>query len=339
MKKLKQKPKASSKATDAAAVRRKLFDLYSQNLALYAPTLAGQYLCPLCMRAFDDASPDDGSLTLEHVVPRAVGGTFPVLTCKECNNTSGHEIDSHLKRETEFEDFLAGVKRTPTPVLASVPGVDARVPLEFLQLDTDPPTADIVAFPKASNPDALEALAKHLSVRGERSVELRVRGDASPIRVNASLTKSAYLLAFRTFGYGYIAHRNLDHVREFIRAPKSSAKLMPPVVGLTADTEARVLNQVSLLHTPPDLRCFFPIVDASTELTRVYGVVLPGFDEDVEGLYARWRKLAPPGTLITDARMKFSPVPFDARLLVGEQNRQLPQMFWRDHRREPTQAE
>lgn len=54
-------------------------------------------------------------------------------------------------------------------MLATVPGVDAKVPLEFVQLDTDPPTADIVAFPKASKPGPRSGYPLGSKVRQLRS--------------------------------------------------------------------------------------------------------------------------------------------------------------------------
>jgi hypothetical protein len=41
-------------AEKAAIKRRRLFDLYSRHIMLYEPDKQGIFVCPLCMRAFND---------------------------------------------------------------------------------------------------------------------------------------------------------------------------------------------------------------------------------------------------------------------------------------------
>ncbi|MBK9209082.1 MAG: hypothetical protein IPL71_12575 [Anaerolineales bacterium] len=49
-----------------------------------------------------------GELTLEHIIPSALGGKFITLTCKECNSKSGELLDAHLIQRLRTEDILTG---------------------------------------------------------------------------------------------------------------------------------------------------------------------------------------------------------------------------------------
>jgi HNH endonuclease len=65
-----------------------------------------KYGCPLCLRLFPRDQID--RLSLDHVPPESVGGKLKVLTCEECNNTAGAELDSHASGVERFRQVLAG---------------------------------------------------------------------------------------------------------------------------------------------------------------------------------------------------------------------------------------
>src|SRR5687768_4713615 len=66
------------------------------------------YVCPLCLRAFSQATVAFGLLTCDHVPPKNVGGRRLVLTCKSCNEQSGYALDHHAGREDDVLSFLTG---------------------------------------------------------------------------------------------------------------------------------------------------------------------------------------------------------------------------------------
>ena len=74
--------------------------------------IEGDYVCPLCLKSYREQ--DVIKLTEEDVPQRSLGGRRIALTCKECNNVCGSEIDVHLfnlikVKEQKF--FLPGDKR------------------------------------------------------------------------------------------------------------------------------------------------------------------------------------------------------------------------------------
>jgi len=70
---------------------------------LGAPSL---YCCPLCIRGFPTVRPN--GLSLEDVPPRSIGGKPLLLTCTECNNKHGTDVDSHIKVGRDLEQMLEG---------------------------------------------------------------------------------------------------------------------------------------------------------------------------------------------------------------------------------------
>jgi hypothetical protein len=79
----------------------KLFRTYARNFSLVLskgrPDITIEeeiYACPLCSKLFGRSNLTD--LTLEHVPPKALGGRISLLTCKNCNSSHGHSLDSHL---------------------------------------------------------------------------------------------------------------------------------------------------------------------------------------------------------------------------------------------------
>lgn len=70
------------------------------------------YICPICLRKF--SKEQISALSLEDAPQDSLGGHKIAITCKDCNNSCGHNIDIHLvnflKRLDEV-DFVEGSTR------------------------------------------------------------------------------------------------------------------------------------------------------------------------------------------------------------------------------------
>ena len=107
------------------AKRKTIFDKYAANLSLYLKYIDRElilikdgklykntgkaYLCPLCYNVFFDTKINDSTnyLTLEHTVPKTVGGKAAnVFTCKQCNNSFGGKSDNVIRKLLVTESFL-----------------------------------------------------------------------------------------------------------------------------------------------------------------------------------------------------------------------------------------
>src|SRR5208337_813490 len=52
------------------------------------------------------------SLTLEHVIPQAIGGMLKErLYCEECNKTVGHTLDAEISKQLGWIGTLLNIKR------------------------------------------------------------------------------------------------------------------------------------------------------------------------------------------------------------------------------------
>ena len=68
-----------------------MFQKYRTQLsALNIKTVAPEcVICPLCWQ-----EKNFGDMSLEHVVPQAIGGKAKILTCRRCNNEHGRTLDA-----------------------------------------------------------------------------------------------------------------------------------------------------------------------------------------------------------------------------------------------------
>src|SRR5437868_5949014 len=98
-------------AGENARLRERLFDDYSERLARVQPEAAGTFICPLCQKPFTQAalSGNNPALTLAHVLPESLGGSFCTLTCAPCNNDMGSDLEAFLLERFRAEDAMQGV--------------------------------------------------------------------------------------------------------------------------------------------------------------------------------------------------------------------------------------
>ena len=293
------------------ALRERLFDLCSENLSIHFPQLQDVFLCPLCLNPFDrDAifATEDGQdpvLTVEHIMPDALGGRISTLTCKPCNNlVGGSHLDSHLIRRLKVED--TDLSTTPLRVEAHIRGYSVEVELragsrqiELHSLSNAPGrNPHVVELIRVLNEVETETGRVNISPRiessrdGVRSAEdqlafvLNKRSAYDPLRSKIGILKTGYLLMFHLFGYEYILHENLQQVRTQILNPREDVIASRAILRLEQPPPHP--GGVGLLYTPRVLRCFFVTLDLSTERDRYYGVVLPGLDEESRSVYGRW---------------------------------------------------
>jgi len=215
----------------------------------------GTYLCPLCcdpenpdsLFKEDDLFSNPPLLTLEDVPPKCsdLGGTPLLLTCKECNDWAGHELDHHLEKFTNLKSFSQGHLRKERPVRIIVDGKHANVALKHENETT------IFDIQKSRNdPNILPDFEKTLT---EMKIGDELKINFSEDRFSydkamISLFRAAYLAAFAVFGYTYIFGRSLDIVREQIRNPD---KKLIPVFRSKNETKDLQKKVMAFINQPP----------------------------------------------------------------------------------------
>ena len=207
--------------------RLKLFDL-------------GNRQCPICLVPFTrDAVENGQDVTLEHVPPRAVGGSERCLTCTGCNKSAGQTVDqaaARRKREAIDAETGRGIKveldvcGTKHTTYLSPDGIEKS------DLDTR----------LLSSPD-VESFLKRMESKGQKTVLLAqiTRGPnwdvskgitisakkPSPHRIAVSWLRSAYLLVFCLLGpsgYRYAQSEALRPIRDQILNPDTD--IVPPLL-------------------------------------------------------------------------------------------------------------
>jgi hypothetical protein len=208
------------------------------------------YFCPLCLRGFGREQ-IAAWLTCEDVPPKSVGGRKIVLTCRECNSTSGHRLDAELRRRETLLDFARGTMKKPTPGVMSVGGMSLRATLMATGENVDI-FADVERNPPGAPAAVMEMLERIVADKEVgRSLELHFNERFRARQASIGWLRAAYLAAFTALGYRYILNPALDCVREQIVKPTVSLIKTFSVAVPTASPQERLL---ALVGEPGEIR-------------------------------------------------------------------------------------
>ena len=182
--------------------------------------------CPLCERAFTEQHLEDGTLSLEHVPPEALGGRELVLTCSECNSTAGTKVDSQAVRREEVRAFMKAVASGGSSysniARLTIGGVTLNC---SLTVDPTDRTMSLAPSEKHNDPQAVRKYREQLGEADKQGTWDRMPFSLGPARsyhpqlARLSDLRAGYLLAFAKLGYRYAFHPRLDPVREQLRNP------------------------------------------------------------------------------------------------------------------------
>ena len=190
-----------------------IFDRARAALAAVSnPPLVG-YVCPICLQLHATAV----DLTEEHVPPRSLGGKVLCLTCRNCNSSAGHSIDSAIHYERRMARFLSPDGHR-TRVKLTLDGISLNV-----EMFTEPEAINIRVLPGQNNPKAEAQFQSKL--RGKDTVGATLKatiwGGYRQREADVGYLKSAYLAAFAKFGYTWVFNADTDPIRRQIRDPRS----------------------------------------------------------------------------------------------------------------------
>lgn len=189
--------------------KQMLFDQCRTSLAVAGISTKSDrsVICPLCWQetAFED-------LSLEHAVPRCVGGTdrTMTLTCVGCNNNQGSELDSHLAGWQRLRDALNG--HGHTPVEMNVEGHRMTANLKW-------GSRNFVVVGAATNPQSVSAVQQAFAAGAVKELTFTFNDGYSERRLYVALLRAAYLCVFRHYGYKYLAHEIVQVLRRRIADP------------------------------------------------------------------------------------------------------------------------
>ncbi len=279
--------------------KKVLFHLFSNNLEWikehpsikFTPDFSNGYICPLCLNLFYEKDLDSSLpnyLTLEDIPPRSLGGKPLCLTCKSCNNKSGHELDVHLVNTILMNDLsmLLPNSKTRTSFHFDKHRADGifevdengTLKLNILSESTDPKHLKMIMKNILSHQGVYQSIFPDRSsifqLLKSLTVDIEFKKNVIERRAEVALLRIAYLLAFSTFGNGFLTIAELCKVREQILNPDK--EILPKVFWLkvTVPEECAGLNIITL---PEELKCFLVVFNLITESRSMQcAIVLPG---------------------------------------------------------------
>jgi hypothetical protein len=276
-----------------------LFKLFSQNLEWvkehqsikFEPDFSNGIICPLCFEVFFEKDLDDklkNHLTLEDMPPKSLGGKPLALTCKSCNNKSGHELDVHLLKKLlaiDVKSFLPNSKAETTFELNGnkvngILEIDEKGTLKLnLQTNRSNPTQSSqfmndmflprtiynpIFYPKKIFEDPYKS----------PTFQMQIKDTANERRAEVALLRIGYLLAFATLGNGFLINSGLYKVREQILNPDK--EILPRVFWLKYQFPQE-LEGINIISLPKELQSFLVVFNLKTaSQTRQIAIVLPG---------------------------------------------------------------
>ena len=184
------------------------------------------YFCPICATGFQADALTNGTLSLEHVPPKSVGGRAIILTCKACNNTAGHSIDAEVankEKQQQLAETLVGKRRGyGGRALMEVGGAKVNIELHN--------QGDVVALKiiQANDPQAVARVNEYMKKLSEDD---RWKGEKFNITAakgyhyrlsKVSDLRTAFLVCTATFGYTFAFDKSLERVREQIMKPNET---------------------------------------------------------------------------------------------------------------------
>jgi hypothetical protein len=181
----------------------------------FGPHIGPVYVCPICDRGFRRPAVEAGVLTAEHVPPDSLGGRELLLTCKDCNNTAGTELDAHARRKENVLDVMKGEPIRPLKVRVEHRGhrVNAR-----LMVSDSGWAFQVVKH--ANSPAALRAFQEAGPPTAGTPINVEFDGDRfSELSAKMSWFRSGFLALFAAFGYRFSFDPALEIVKRQLRSP------------------------------------------------------------------------------------------------------------------------
>jgi hypothetical protein len=286
---------ASTMKDDRQEKRERLFDRFSADLGEYHAPYGTYCVCPLCKLAYDrSAVAESGPLSLEHCIPRSLGGSACVLSCKKCNNQAGGKVDAHLQKKFRHDDFFQGVGLVPVDGFLTLEG--HRVGVDLLHQRAEVPGEKstlmirMINNDRCSDPKVREEVSRAFRERTVKRLGIRPNIRYSPWKASLTAIKSAYLLMFRQFGHGYLLSDAAEVVRRQLVEPQTRLIPEDAIHPIKERIPDELTNRAAVVIAPREIRSFFvPMRFIESGRPRLTSVFLPGYDDDPEGFYDRFQ--------------------------------------------------
>lgn len=295
-------------AGESLAKRQRLFDLYVRQPGHENLTQGLFFRCPLCRQPFErEATAGEyPRLTLAHVIPESLGGTWTTLSCAGCNNGAGHKIEADLLTSHRLADWAAG-HGTITVRMGEggkVRAVSRRNP-EAKHLSFDVTTPMVNSTVRVQE-DRLAAMVQNPSQCQELKV---IFPWFRPGWCCAAICQSAYLLMFKYFGYDFARRPGYNFIRDQVFHP-DEAYQAENIVVLAPEVAQQFLEgkQAAVVFVREPMQAILAVMRFRSPggIDQVLAVAMPGPDDD------------PPLTTVNLIDAVYAPVLDDPEYLVSQ---------------------
>lgn len=272
--------------TGKQAKRQRWFETFAENLALFAPAMKrnfryGAFACPLCFRLF--TSPDE--LSLAHTRQRSLGGRKVTLTCRECNNHIGSEIESYLKNWQQYQSAMSGQGTDSVRATVSIDDETYYTVELTTGMKDEKPLVEMRVVPQASNPESIERVHEKLLHEWESTpLHVSITLKAGWDRARLAYLHAAYLELFHRFGYEWVFCHSSDRIRRQLLNPSES--MIEPAMAWLPENDGLPCPDdllVYIVQEPADCLGFAVVFPAETAVGgRRMLVWLPAFRAEYE---------------------------------------------------------
>ena len=199
--------------------KRELFERGVEAFEKITGKSYGLYVCPICAKGYDRHQLEAGTLTLEHVPPKSLGGKGIVLTCKNCNSTAGHSVDAALANRREQNDCIEAIIRGEG-CFSGKGKLEMGGEIINIDLSVDDESIAIRPIKERNDPKKLAFLNNYMRKLANENQWNGEKFNITPrVKYHRWFSKvgdlrTAYLICFATFGYRYILSNMLSIVRQ-----------------------------------------------------------------------------------------------------------------------------
>ena len=227
------------------------------------------FMCPICLAFFARTENLTRNVSVEHIVPDALGGRVTTLTCRQCNNTAGTQLDSHLVQRVRVEGKTK-------PILAGVEFHGTKFRGQVYLPESTSDSLRINGIPKQSDPREIKGFFSLLDkgIWDGQELKLHLNLGYVPAFSVAALVRSAYLLMFRLFGYRYVQSRSAAVIRKAIVDPLVEIDVLK-AVSWRVDFRPPTENGVSIVTMPREFRSFMVFLTLDRSQNHVSAIALP----------------------------------------------------------------
>lgn len=274
--------------------RRRWFDMGVQAFGAARPGAPDVYPCPLCARGFN--TPHPSVLSFEDVPPKSVGGKPLLLTCRQCNNKHGSDLDSHIQAGRNLREIVEGKRETWGRLRVG----EDRMTVKGTVFAEDNALEEMSGKSNPAERDAVESFVESQAgkdaIGSELHFEFSIKHNEWKERV--AWLRVAYLYLSALLGYTFVLREVLNPIRDQFRRPDE--KLVPQLIKTMVDPIPE--DCIVSISRPSELVSF------AVKLQR-WTFFFPGF-VDTDSFYSRLAELPERGELsVSGKRLDFPTEP------------------------------